>query len=167
MQISLADYSAYLHELVADWSILRSISGWFLNFKSFCQMPWWTYPILPHLRCQCHTTQSCQSIELLVYMRNYQHLKTYYIWAVSLYEKLSTPQNLLHLKQSFGEIPGDDCRLQSNVSDRIEQPALLFLVLYLILYLQWSASGKPWSATDDAAEATNNFVHCFLIYNTV
>ena len=37
MQISLADYSAYLHELRVSctlWSILRSISGWFLNFKS-------------------------------------------------------------------------------------------------------------------------------------
>ena len=37
MQISLADYSAYLHELRVSctlWSILRSVSGWFLNFKS-------------------------------------------------------------------------------------------------------------------------------------
>ena len=41
-QISLADYSAYLHELRVSctlWSILRSISGWFLNFKSLpCAM---------------------------------------------------------------------------------------------------------------------------------
>ena len=37
MQISLADYSADLHEWRVSctlWSILRSISGWFLNFKS-------------------------------------------------------------------------------------------------------------------------------------
>ena len=37
MQISLADYSAYLTELQVScilWSILRSISGCFLNFKS-------------------------------------------------------------------------------------------------------------------------------------
>ena len=48
-----------------------------------------------------------------------------------------------------------DCYPQSDVSDGIEQPASLFLVLYSILYPQWSASGKPWSATDDAAEATD------------
>ena len=34
----------------------------------------------------------------------------------------------------------------------IEQPASLFVVLYSIL---WSASAKPWSATGDAAEATD------------
>ena len=37
VQISLADYSAYLHELRVSCtllSIIRSISGWFLNFKS-------------------------------------------------------------------------------------------------------------------------------------
>ena len=37
MRISLADYSAYLHELRVSCtlrSILRSISGWSLNFKS-------------------------------------------------------------------------------------------------------------------------------------
>ena len=37
MPISLADYSAYLHELQVSctlWSLIRSISGWFLNFKS-------------------------------------------------------------------------------------------------------------------------------------
>ena len=56
-----------------------------------------------------------------------------------------------------------DCYPQSDASDGIEQPASIFLVLYSILYPQWSASGKPWSATDDAAEATNNFLHFFLI----
>ena len=38
MRISLAGYSAYLHELRVSctlWSVLRSISGWFLNFKPF------------------------------------------------------------------------------------------------------------------------------------
>ena len=37
MQISLADYSAYLHELWVSCTlryILTSISGWFLNFKT-------------------------------------------------------------------------------------------------------------------------------------
>ena len=48
-----------------------------------------------------------------------------------------------------------DCYPQSDASDGIEQPASLFLVMYSILYPQWSASGKPWSATDDAAEATD------------
>ena len=28
---------------------------------------------------------------------------------ISLYEKLSTPQNLPYLKQSFGEMSGEDC----------------------------------------------------------
>ena len=49
-----------------------------------------------------------------------------------------------------------DCYPQSDASDGIEQSASLFLVLYLILYLQWSASGKPWSATDDVEEANDN-----------
>ena len=74
-------------------------------------------------------------------MRNYQHLKTYYIWS--------------NLSVKYLEMIVD-CNPMWVME---EQPALLFLVLYLILYLQWSASGKPWSATDNAAEATNNFVH--------
>ena len=56
-----------------------------------------------------------------------------------------------------------DCYAQSDASDGIEQPASIFLVLYSILYPQCSASGKPWSATDDAAEATDNYLHFFLI----
>ena len=78
---------------------------------------------------------------------------------ISLYEKLSTPQNLSYLKQSLGEIPGEDP--QSDVIDGIEQLASLFLVLYSILCSQWSASGKPWTATDDAAEATDDFFFFF------
>ena len=35
--------------------------------------------------------------------------------ASSLYEKLSTHQNLPYLKQSLGEIPGEDCRLLSTI----------------------------------------------------
>ena len=50
-----------------------------------------------------------------------------------------------------------DCYPQSDASDGIEQPASLFLVLYWILCPQWSAFGKPRSATDDAAEATDDF----------
>ena len=57
-----------------------------------------------------HTAQSCRSIELSVYTRNYRHLRTF-----SLNEKLSTPQNLPYLKQSLGEIPGEDCRLLSTI----------------------------------------------------
>ena len=52
-----------------------------------------------------------------------------------------------------------DCYPQFDASDGIEQPALIFLVLYSILYPQWSASVKPWSATDDAAEATDKFFY--------
>ena len=52
--------------------------------------------------------------------------------------------------------------LQSDASDGIEQPASLFLVLYSILCPQWSASGKPWSATDDEAEATDDFLTFIL-----
>ena len=55
------------------------------------------------------------------------------------------------------------CCPQSDASGGIEQPASLFLILYSIRSQQWSASGKPWSATDDAAEATDNFLHFFLI----
>ena len=48
---------------------------------------------------------------------------------------------------------------QSDASDGIEQPASLFLILCMILCPQWSASGKPWGATDDAVEATNDFFY--------
>ena len=65
-------------------------------------------------------------------MRNYQHLKTYHTWS-SLSVK--------YLEKIVNHY------LQSNASGGIEQLALLFLVLYSILYPQWSASGKPWSAT--------------------
>ena len=44
----------------------------------------------------------------------------------------------------------------------IEQLASLFLVLYSIFCSQWSASGKPWSATDEAAEATDDFFYYFF-----
>ena len=50
-----------------------------------------------------------------------------------------------------------DCYPQSDTSDGTEQLASLFLILYSIFCPQWSASGKPWSTTDDAAEATNDF----------
>ena len=50
-----------------------------------------------------------------------------------------------------------DCYPQSDASDGIEQPASLFLVLYSSFCPHWSASGKPWSTTDDAAEATDDF----------
>ena len=82
------------------------------------------------------TTQSCRSIELSVYTGNYQHLKTYHIWSnlsVEYLEKIV------------------DCYPQADASDEIEQTASLFLVLLSILCPQWSASSKPWSATDDAA----------------
>ena len=89
---------------------------------------------------------------------------------ISLYHKLSTPRNLPYLKQSFGEMLEKivDCYPQSDASDGIEQLTSLFLVLYSILCMQWSASSKPWSATDDAAEVTDNFFNFFfLIKNTV
>ena len=77
---------------------------------------------------------------------------------------LSTPQNLPYLKQSLGEIPGEDCRLLSTIRcewwNRVTGFAIL--VLYSILCSQWSASGKPWSATDDAAEATDD-IFTFLL----
>ena len=65
------------------------------------------------------------------------------------------------MKQSFGEMLEKivDCYPQSDASDGIEQLASLFLVLYSIICMQWSASGKPWSATDDAAEVTNDFFY--------
>ena len=84
----------------------------------------------------------------------------------SLYEKLSTPQNLPYLKQFLGEILGEDCWLLSTIRcewwNRVTGFAIL--VLYSILCSQWSASGKPWSATDDAAEATDGFF-TFLLLN--
>ena len=82
-------------------------------------------------------------------MRNYQHLRTYHVWSnlqVIYLEKIVT------------------CYPQSDASDGIEQLASLFLVLYSILCSQWPASGKPWSATDDAAEVTEDFF-TFLLLN--
>ena len=55
-----------------------------------------------------------------------------------------------------------DCYPQSDASDGIEQPASLFLVLYWLLCPQWSAFGKPRSVTDDAAEATDDFLFLFV-----
>ena len=120
MQISLADYSAYLHELRVRctlWSIIRSISGWFLNSKSLFSnsvpplnvnkfiencINWqytrcWSackqgvarcvyppdvkYPDV-HFASRWNTTQSCRSIEIPVYTRNYyRRLRTYHIWS--------------------------------------------------------------------------------------
>ena len=59
---------------------------------SWCQMSWWTFRFT-----LTHNTElsSCQDM--------------------SLYEKLSTPQNLVYLKQSLGEIPGEDCWLLSTI----------------------------------------------------
>ena len=119
MQISLADYSAYLHELrvsctlfsnsVPPLNLTNSVNivlikvhtrCWsackqgvvFLLFtlSSWCQMSWWTYRFpLTH------------NTELSIYRD------------ISLYEKLSTPQNLPYLKQC--EIPGEDCRLLPTI----------------------------------------------------
>ena len=88
----------------------------------------------------------------------------------SLYENLSTTQNLPYLKQSSVKCLEKivDRYPQTDASDGMEQPASLFLVLYSILCPQWSAFGKPWRATDDAAEDTDDFLHFFfLIKNTV
>ena len=52
-----------------------------------------------------------------------------------------------------------DCYPQSDASDGIEQLSSLFMVLYSTLCSQLSASGKPRSATDDAAEATDDFFY--------
>ena len=67
------------------------------------------------------------------------------------------------MEQSFDEILEKivDSYPQSNASDGIEQTASLFLVLYSILCSQWSAFGKPWSATYNAAEAIDDFLHLF------
>ena len=60
----------------------------------------------------------------------------------SLYENLSTTQNLPYLKQSSMKCLGKivDRYPQSDTSDGMEQPASLFLVLYSILCPQWSVS---------------------------
>ena len=96
----------------------------FKSIPSWCQMSWWTFRFT-----LTHNT------ELSIYQD------------IILNEKLSTLQNLQYLKQSLGEIPGEtvNCYPQSDTSDGIEQLASLFLILYLILCSQWSASGKPWS----------------------
>ena len=78
-------------------------------------------------------------------MRNYQHFRTYYIWSnilVKCLEKIVS------------------CYPQSDASDGTVQLALLFLVLMV--------GPKPWNATNDAAEATGDFLHFFfLIKNMV
>ena len=67
---------------------------------------------------------------------------------ISLYKKLLTPQNLPYLKQSLVEIPGEDCRLLSTIRCKWWNRATGF--------------AKPWSATDDEAEATNDFFTILL-----
>ena len=62
------------------------------TLPSWCQMSWWTF---------------CFTLKHNTVLSIYQ--------AISLYKKLSTPQNLPYLKQSLGEIPGEDCRLLSTI----------------------------------------------------
>ena len=96
---------------------------------------------------------------------------------ISLYQKLSTPQNLPYLKQSSVKCVDEivDCYPQTDASDGTEQPASLFLVLCSILCPQWSAFGKPWSVTAETMQQRLPFFfffffffkHFFLIKNTV
>ena len=94
------------------------------------------------------------------------HNTELYKLIISWYEKLS------HIKLTVKHLETIvDFHPQSDASDRMEQPASLFLVLYSDR-LPGSAFCKPRSATDNAAEATDDFVlHVFfLIYlnkNTV
>ena len=130
MQIFLADYSAYLHELQVSctlWSILRSISGWFMNFKSLFSKsvpPLNLNKLTVHTRCW----SACKLgvVFLLFTLPSWCQISWYVAsrWHttqlsicryISLYEKLSTPQNLPYLKQSLGEILGEDCRLLSTI----------------------------------------------------
>ena len=86
---------------------------------------------------------------------------------ISLYEKLLTRQNLLYLKQSLGEIPGEDCRLLSTI--RCEQwnrvtgfavPGSLFDTLLTVI----AHSDLLPVSHDDAAEATDVcFLHFFFL----
>ena len=115
------------------------------TLPSWCQMSWWTYRFT-----LTHNT------ELSIYRD------------ISLYEKLSTPQNLITIFEAI--FRWDTWRRlstapypQSDASDGTEKLASLFLVLYSILCSQWSVSGTPWSATDDAAEATDVFC-CFFTF---
>ena len=62
------------------------------SLPSWCQMPWWTYRFTLTLNTELSI---CRDI--------------------SLYEKLSTPQNLPYLKHSLDEIPGEDCRQLSTI----------------------------------------------------
>ena len=132
---------AYLPVWLLAWSVV--ICSRYLRLSSY----------VTNVTGIWRTTQSCRSIELSVYTGNYQHVKTFHIWSnlsVKYLEKIV------------------DCYPQSDASDGIEQLASLFLVLYSILCPQWSASSKPWRATDDAAETTDDFLHFFfLIKNTV
>ena len=68
---------------------------------------------------------------------------------ISLYEKLSIPQNLPYLVKCLEKFV--DCYPQS---DGIEQPASQFLVLYSILSPLLVSNEALY--TDDAAVATND-----------
>ena len=87
---------------------------------------------------------------------------------ISLYQKLSTPQNLPYLKQSSVKCVDEivDCYPQTDASDGIEQPASIFLVLCSILCPQWSAFGKPWSVTAETMQQRLPFfvLFCFLTF---
>ena len=88
-------------------------------------------------------------------------------WDISLYEKLSTPQNLQYLKPSLGEIPWEDCRLLSTIryewwnrATGFTVPGSLFDPLLSDLLL------VSHELPDDAAEATNDFAFfTFLLLN--
>ena len=85
---------------------------------------------------------------LSVYMKNYQHLKTYYIWSNLSVKKLSAA---IH-----------------NLMPEMEQHNWLCCSWFCTVCSDLLLGGKPWSATDNAAEATDDFLHFFfLIKNTV
>ena len=71
--------------------------------------------VLMDISLYADTTQSCRSIEILVYT------------------KLSTPQNLPYLKQSLGEISGEDCHIvQEMCESRGGRPGLSVLTSLLV-----------------------------------
>ena len=107
------------------------------------------YP--PDVKCRDgHIASHWHNTELSIY------------WAISLYQKLSTPQNLLYLKQSLGEIAGKDCRLLSRIWCEWWNRATGFIIPGI-----WSSAHSDLLLVSHETLPMIFFLHFFFLIKTM
>ena len=128
------------------WSACEySVLFWFLVFTqcSWCQK-------YRHIASHWHTTQSCINQQFI--------------------RELINNSKLTIFETVFGEMSGEDCRPLSTIRCEWWNGATVFAIPCSVFdpLPAVICFGKPWRATDDAAEDTDDFLHFFfLIKNTV